>query len=352
MFIRSSAVILLFISSAWSQDSSVPAIESISDGLTADLQSTVELECIVSEFVNSSFPVIWKRLPSTFVSNRATQIIPEPRYNVREEADRRAFILQINSIRASDAATYECEVMLTAEKAEQSTVELFVNVPPKISDTTTGDLLLQEGDDAELYCSATGFPKPKVSWKREDGEAIDATGVSEILGNSLSLRNVTKDQRGEYVCVAENGVGDAQRKVVQVLVEFSPTIQPFQKRLGQALNYAQELNCQVAAYPDAETFWLFEGEKVEIGKKYETPEAKKGVMTLRIRNISEKDYGVYTCSAENPLGEASANVTLYKSQFKITMPDKPSAFSSAATSTPQFMLSLFFLSLAMVCKFL
>lgn len=31
---------------------------------------------------------------------------------------------------------------------------------------------MQEGEDAQLTCHATGNPIPRVTWKREDGEAI------------------------------------------------------------------------------------------------------------------------------------------------------------------------------------
>lgn len=47
-------------------------------------------------------------------------------------------------------------------------------VPPDIvyGGDTSADLAVSEGDNATLSCRATGRPTPRVSWRREDGEAI------------------------------------------------------------------------------------------------------------------------------------------------------------------------------------
>jgi len=47
-------------------------------------------------------------------------------------------------------------------------VKFFVPVPPDIvSDESSADLSVQEGDNATLYCRATGNPPPRVTWRRD-----------------------------------------------------------------------------------------------------------------------------------------------------------------------------------------
>lgn len=55
-------------------------------------------------------------------------------------------------------------------------------VPPDIvyGDETSKDLSVSEGENVTLNCQATGTPKPRVSWKREDGQHI-------LIRNSTSF---------------------------------------------------------------------------------------------------------------------------------------------------------------------
>lgn len=46
-------------------------------------------------------------------------------------------------------------------------------MPPDIINTdTSGDLSVSEGENATLWCKATGHPTPRIAWKREDGQSI------------------------------------------------------------------------------------------------------------------------------------------------------------------------------------
>lgn len=50
---------------------------------------------------------------------------------------------------------------------------LLPTVPPDILyDETSVDQAVQEGENATLVCRATGHPPPRITWRREDGEAI------------------------------------------------------------------------------------------------------------------------------------------------------------------------------------
>lgn len=62
-----------------------------------------------------------------------------------------------------------------------STVAMIA-VPPDIvyGDETSKDLSVSEGENVTLNCQATGTPKPRVSWRREDGQHI-------LIRNSTSF---------------------------------------------------------------------------------------------------------------------------------------------------------------------
>lgn len=55
------------------------------------------------------------------------------------------------------------------------TAYLEVVIPPDIIyEETSGDMMVPEGSSAKLVCKARGFPKPKITWRREDGREIIA----------------------------------------------------------------------------------------------------------------------------------------------------------------------------------
>lgn len=73
------------------------------------------------------------------------------------------------------------------EKKKIILIYLFT-VPPDISDEdSSSDVTTKEGEDASLYCSASGHPTPRITWRREDGSAISLrpTGVNLKKGNLL-----------------------------------------------------------------------------------------------------------------------------------------------------------------------
>ena len=81
-------------------------------------------------------------------------------------------------------------------------------VPPDITDNgTSTDTVAREGFNVSLQCHATGHPKPKISWRREDGAPI-AQGrfVGAWDGSELHLPVISRHQMGAYLCIASNSV--------------------------------------------------------------------------------------------------------------------------------------------------
>lgn len=73
--------------------------------------------------------------------------------------------------------------------------------------------MVPEGGSVKLVCKARGFPKPKITWRREDGGVIitrEPAGrieqMSSIESEVLTLTKVTRSEMGAYLCIAANGV--------------------------------------------------------------------------------------------------------------------------------------------------
>ena len=71
-----------------------------------------------------------------------------------------------------------------------------------------------EGDNATLYCNATGNPVPNTAWIKA-GEVV-------TYNKRFVIANISRDQGGSYECLAWNGVGnnDTQNCTLNVQCEL------------------------------------------------------------------------------------------------------------------------------------
>lgn len=66
-------------------------------------------------------------------------------------------------------------IKVNTDPMRMQTAFLEVVIPPDIVyEETSGDMMVPEGSSAKLVCKARGFPKPKITWRREDGREIIA----------------------------------------------------------------------------------------------------------------------------------------------------------------------------------
>lgn len=134
-------------------------------------------------------------------------------------------------------------------------------------------------------------------------------------GNILKISAIKKEDRGTYYCVAENGVGRGSRRNINVEVEFAPVIVAPRPRLGQALQYDMDLECHVVAYPPPAITWHKDGVQLLNSQHYSishfatTDEYTD--TTIRVITIEKRQYGDYTCRAQNKLGSAEMEIQLF-----------------------------------------
>ena len=67
--------------------------------------------------------------------------------------------------------------------------------------------MVNESNDATLFCNATGNPVPSINWIRKD--AGEVTIVSN--NSALVFAAINRNESGLYQCVANNSVGNASK---------------------------------------------------------------------------------------------------------------------------------------------
>lgn len=130
--------------------------------------------------------------------------------------------LQMSNVRKSDSDTYFCSAV-NVLGTEERRVLLVVASLPRFSVKPPARVVVTEGDTLTLNCSATGDPRPIISWKRYGaqvpvGRSLQANGV-------LVLRDMRTIDTGNYVCVATSAglFGAESVTYVNVLGKLSCT---------------------------------------------------------------------------------------------------------------------------------
>lgn len=93
-------------------------------------------------------------------------------------------------------------------------------------------------------------------------DAFLPAGGRAFNGTVLKINEVSKQDRGLYYCIADNGIGQPARRSVNFEVEFPPKIYVPRPRVAQALDYDIELECKVEGFPAPQVFWYKDGSAI------------------------------------------------------------------------------------------
>ncbi|XP_032496348.1 opioid-binding protein/cell adhesion molecule isoform X4 [Phocoena sinus] len=213
--------------------------------------------------------------------------------------------IMIQNVDVYDEGPYTCSVQ-TDNHPKTSRVHLIVQVPPQIMNISS-DVTVNEGSSVTLLCLAIGRPEPTVTWRHlsvKDGQGF----VSE--DEYLEISDIKRDQSGEYECSALNDVAAPDVRKVKITVNYPPYISKA-KNTGVSVGQKGILSCEASAVPTAEFQWFKEDTRLATGLDGVRIENRGHISTLTFFNVSEKDYGNYTCVATNTLGNTNASITLY-----------------------------------------
>ncbi|XP_034996152.1 opioid-binding protein/cell adhesion molecule isoform X2 [Zootoca vivipara] len=215
------------------------------------------------------------------------------------------YSIKIHNVDIYDEGPYTCSVQ-TDNHPKTSRVHLIVQVPPQIINITS-DITVNEGSSVTLLCLAFGRPEPTVTWKHLSGSKGQGFMSDDEY---LEITGITRDQSGEYECSAVNDVAAPDIRRVKVTVNYPPSISNA-KNTGVSVGQRGTLRCEASAVPVAEFQWFKEETRLANGLDGVRIENKGRMSTLTFFNVSEKDYGNYTCVAINKLGNTNASIILY-----------------------------------------
>ncbi|XP_023818598.1 opioid-binding protein/cell adhesion molecule isoform X2 [Oryzias latipes] len=232
----------------------------------------------------------------------------DPRVILLENTAVTEYSIKIQNVNVHDEGPYVCSI-LTNKKPKSTKVHLFVQVPARITNITK-DVTVNEGRSISLICLAVGRPEASVVWRHHSPRGI-YTFVAE--GQHLELAEITKEQSGSYECIASNDISDPDIRTVQVTVNYPPFISKA-RSTGTSVGQKGVLQCEASAVPRPDFEWYKEDRRLFNGLNGVKIENQGKQSLLIFFNVSEEDYGNYTCVAMNLMGISNASIILYARQ--------------------------------------
>ncbi|XP_076086554.1 basement membrane-specific heparan sulfate proteoglycan core protein-like isoform X4 [Mytilus galloprovincialis] len=259
--------------------------------IIATIGSTEQLICYIDD--NSVRPtLIWSRnggLPSGSAQENG--------------------VLTLNNIQPSFAGSYVCTGI--TPNGDRGTGTTTLTVRPEIETTvptatvTPDRTTIAQGTTGTIRCSVTGTPQPKITWSKSRGEL---TSRHQVVGEMLRITNAQVEDRGVYICRAENTAGLGQGwAIVEVERRAKPKLDIY-PAISQTIKTGESalFQCRVmGGDPPPTVTWSRAGGEPMLST-IDTME--NGV--IMFKGVTGEEAGGYICTATNEMGSVTATATL------------------------------------------
>ncbi|XP_053988269.1 limbic system-associated membrane protein-like isoform X3 [Hylaeus volcanicus] len=283
--------------------------------VTASVGREAILACMVQDL--AGYKVAWLQVDTQTILTIASHVITKNHRIAVSRSDNHTWFLHIREVRESDRGWYMCQINTDPMKCQTGYLEVVV--PPNILDyQTSTDMVVREGSNVTLRCTATGSPEPNITWRREDSQLIllgNGTKVLNVEGPTFNITKVNRLHMGSYFCIASNHVPPSVSKRIMLTVHFPPMIWVQNQLVGAREGEQLTLECNSEAYPKSINYWTRDkNEIVAQGGKYDPiflDNAYKVHMKLTISSVSRSDFGSYKCVSRNSLGDTDGSIKVY-----------------------------------------
>ncbi|KAG8183020.1 hypothetical protein JTE90_017107 [Oedothorax gibbosus] len=236
----------------------------------------------------------------------------------KEEAED-SLTLVLHNARPEDAGKYTCTLTNSAGSASSSS-KVIVSADEKAPTFQKGlkDMTVKENETVNYTVKFTGKPKPKVKWDKDGAELkIDTKHVEQKYEEAedsltLILKNVSKDDAGQYTCTITNSAGSEETSSKLQVTETEKSAS-FKKKLNN-LSVIEEESVELAVEydgnPKPTLKWQKDGKDIVIDDDHYEVTKKDNTEVLTINDVTKEDSGEYTCVVTNSSGSEKTTSTV------------------------------------------
>ncbi|XP_066497040.1 matrix-remodeling-associated protein 5 [Hoplias malabaricus] len=231
--------------------------------------------------------------------------------------------LYIRNPSEKDSGIYEC-IAINVVGADKRRVGVLVKrnlSTAKIMSTSPQTIDVSYGGDLRLDCRASGSPEPRIIWRTPAKKLIDEHysfdhRMKVFSNGTLTVKSVTEKDKGDYLCVARNKMGD-DYVLLKVNVMMKAAKIERKQLNDHKVQYGMDLkvDCVASGLPNPEIRWsLPDGTLVNsLMQSNDSGVRRRRYVvfengTLYFNEVGMKEEGDYTCYAENEIGKDEMKV--------------------------------------------
>ncbi|XP_068733593.1 fibroblast growth factor receptor 2-like [Montipora capricornis] len=208
----------------------------------------------------------------------------------------------IKTISSKGNHIYSCKALHPLGNVASADVTVTFNVPVQIFvHVQSGSETLLEGGNVFLYCNASGYPEPTVTWTKLNAD--DLIVSSQLLNFSI----ISKEATGEYICNANNTCGKKQSAVRTIDVQYKPE-NVYLNTSSHKLCAGKMviLRCSAGdSNPAVENFKLYKN-----GLRLANVTVTRANVGVFNQMLYTQGQHIYSCVAGNAVGNASSSNTI------------------------------------------
>uniref|UniRef100_A0A8C9ZEC5 Neural cell adhesion molecule L1 n=1 Tax=Sander lucioperca TaxID=283035 RepID=A0A8C9ZEC5_SANLU len=247
--------------------------------------------------------------PFTFWMNSAMTPIPQDaRVSMGLNGD-----LYFSNVLARDAHTdYSCSARFlfthTIQQKNPFTLKVLTiaeSTPTFLSPSgSESSKMVLRDEPLLLECIAAGLPTPTIKWFKKGGDLPWPKVKYENYNKTLKVINMSEEDAGEYVCMANNHLGSIRHSIF-VQVKAAPYWLDKPTNLVLAPDENGRLVCRANGNPKPNIQWLINGEPIDSSPQ--NPSRQVLGDTIIFRSVQMGSSAVYQCNASNQHGYLLAN---------------------------------------------
>ena len=135
-------------------------------------------------------------------------------------------------------------------------------------------------------------------------------GLARGKGEStLLLEYVTREDAGDLICEADNGIGDIAEDILALDVLFSPEVQMLEPHISFQPQCGLELQCVVHSSSEPRVTWMRDGLLLQPTEGV-TIWSLDNLHVLQISSCDHSIIGHFSCRATNNLGQGEAEADI------------------------------------------